>query len=94
MFLFTVHARELLNLRGHGLGLDVSRKSRIRSGGLMKRTHGVLFGKKGITDLFKHKECCCVVWGKRNTDLLLFTTIYMNEKTEHSINFVWMLFSW
>ena len=66
MFFFTVHARELLNLRGHGLGLDVSRKSRIRSGGLMKRTHGVLFGKKGITDLFKHKECCCVVWEKRD----------------------------
>jgi len=45
MFLFTVHARELLNLPGHGLGLDVSRKSRIRSGGFLKRKHGVLFGK-------------------------------------------------
>ena len=51
MFLFTVHARELLNLPGHGLGLDVSRESRIRSGGFLKRKHGVLFGKKEITDL-------------------------------------------
>ena len=42
MLLFTVHARELLNLPGHGLGLDVSRKSRIRSGGFLKRKHGVL----------------------------------------------------
>ena len=56
MLLFTVHARELLNLPGHGLGLDVSRKSRIRSGGFLKRTHGVLFGKKEITDLFKKHE--------------------------------------
>ena len=51
MFLFTVHARELLNLPGHGLGVDVSRKSRIRSGGFLKK-HGVLFRKKGITDVF------------------------------------------
>ena len=51
MLLFTVHARELLNLPGHGLGLDVSRKSRIRSGGFLKRRYGLLFGKIEIADL-------------------------------------------
>ena len=73
--LFTVHARELLNIPGHGLGLDVSRKSRIRSGGFLYRRYGYIYGMLFI-------------------DLLPFTTIYMNEKIEHSIDFVWMLFSW
>lgn len=57
MFLFTVHARELLNLPGHGLGLDVSRKSRIRPGGFFctedMEIYGVLFRKE------KRSLTCC-----------------------------------
>ena len=34
------------------------------------------------------------IYGMLFIDLLPFTTIYMNEKIEHSIDFVWMLFSW
>ena len=32
------------------------------------------------------------IYGMLFIDLLPFTTIYMNEKIEHSIDFVWMLF--
>ena len=89
MFLFTVHARELLNLPGHGLGLDASRKSRIRSEGFLERKHGVLLcclGKK------KSLTCCClqqsILWKNKALHKFCLDVVFMvtPSPVSHSVS--------